>query len=406
MRLTLTVTVVLVALGLIQARAGDEKFDKKFIEETVKAAESGDAVAQCALGACFEAGTGMLTDYEEAAKWYRRAAVQGDAMGQYSLGACYERGRGVDQDFKEAAKWYTQAAEQGYFRARLKLGAFYAEGTGVAKDLAQAYHWYERAAEKGDEAARTALRKLEKRMTKAELASAKHPPTSPAFSASAVASEPFPSSSNTPPTSVSSPQAVGAGFFITDNGFLIASARLVKQAGRIELFTRAGRVAAKVVKLDATDDLALLKAEGKFTPLSLSPSRAIRSGARVTLAALSSNSTDAFSLHPSPGKITDLSGPGDDPRFFLVAVSLNPGESGGALTDSQGNVIGVLVSSLAAPSGLPKGIQCALKSSFLLAFLESVPEVAGLLTEPHPVAADSRTKVEPLPDATALVLVY
>jgi TPR repeat protein len=397
--------VVLVALGLIQARAGDEKLDKQFIEATVKAAESGDAVAQCALGACFEGGTGMLTDYEEAAKWYRRAAVQGDAMGQYSLGACYERGRGVDQDFKEAAKWYTQAAEQGYLRARLKLGAFYAEGTGVAEDLAQAHRWYERAAEKGDEAARAALRKLEKRMTKAELASSKHPPTGFAFSASVAASEPFPTSSNTPPTSSSSPQAVGAGFFITDSGFLIASARLVKQADRIELLTRVGRVAAKVVKVDLTDDLALLKAEGKFTPLLLAPSRAIRSGARVTLAVLP-NHLNAYTFHPSPGEITDLSGPRDDPHFFQVAVSLNPGESGGALTDSGGNVIGVLVSPMATPSGLPKAIQCALKSSFLLAFLESVPEVAGLLTNPHPAAADSQTTVEPLPDASALVLIY
>lgn len=153
MRFNLIIAAALLSLGILPAPARDEKPDKKFLQETIAAAENGDPAAQCALGACFESGAGMLKDLDQAAKWYRRAAAQGDAMAECALASCYERGQGVKKDLAEAAKFYTQAAEQGYTRAQLKLGAFYAEGTGVAKDLAQAYKWYQPAAAKGDETA-------------------------------------------------------------------------------------------------------------------------------------------------------------------------------------------------------------------------------------------------------------
>ena len=37
---------------------------------------------------------------------YRVAADQGDAVAQSALGECFEKGQGVRQDFAEAVKWY------------------------------------------------------------------------------------------------------------------------------------------------------------------------------------------------------------------------------------------------------------------------------------------------------------
>ena len=72
----------------------------------------------------------------------------------------------------------------------------------------------------------------------------------------------------TPPEN---PTASGTGFFITDDGYSISNYHVVKDATKIRLVTSAGTVDAKVVQVDAANDLALLKADGRFTPLPICP---------------------------------------------------------------------------------------------------------------------------------------
>ena len=54
---------------------------------------------------------------------------------------------------------------------------------------------------------------------------------------------------------------------------------MVKEAAQVRLVTSAGIIAAKVVEVDAANDLALLKAEGRFAALPVVASRAMRLGA-------------------------------------------------------------------------------------------------------------------------------
>ena len=87
----------------------------------LKAAEQGDAKAQCNLGVCYGNAEGVDRDAHEAVKWFRAAAEQGHAYAQYNLGLSYADGDGVEQDKAEAAKWYGKAAEQGYEAAKAAL---------------------------------------------------------------------------------------------------------------------------------------------------------------------------------------------------------------------------------------------------------------------------------------------
>ncbi len=52
----------------------------------------------------------MPEDYDEAAKWYRKAAEQGHANAQYNLGIMYDNGQGVPQDYVQAHMWYNLSA--------------------------------------------------------------------------------------------------------------------------------------------------------------------------------------------------------------------------------------------------------------------------------------------------------
>src|ERR1022692_3990189 len=43
-------------------------------DEMRKAAEQGDAAAQCYFGICYQTGQGVAQDYAEAVRWFRKAA--------------------------------------------------------------------------------------------------------------------------------------------------------------------------------------------------------------------------------------------------------------------------------------------------------------------------------------------
>jgi S1-C subfamily serine protease len=210
----------------------------------------------------------------------------------------------------------------------------------------------------------------------------------------------------------SSPSATGTGFFITDDGYLISNNHVVKDATKVRLVTSAGLIDAKVVKVDAANDLALLKAEGKFSPLPISPSRSAQLGSTVATVGFPNIGMQGFSPKLAKGEIASLAGSQDDSRYFQISVPVQPGNSGGALVDEHGNVVGVVSAkldasvALAASGALPENVNYAVKSSFLLSFLESVPAVSAKLKEP--VTADRKFEdvVKSAQDAAVLVLVY
>ena len=113
--------------------------------EVVQKALKGDATSQFLVGLGYEM-TGEVVNFEEAAKWFRKAADQGDANAQDVLGATYAEGLGVAQDHAEAVKWYRKAADQGVASAQNALGRMYANGEGVAQDYVQAHLWFNLAA--------------------------------------------------------------------------------------------------------------------------------------------------------------------------------------------------------------------------------------------------------------------
>jgi S1-C subfamily serine protease len=119
-----------------------------------------------------------------------------------------------------------------------------------------------------------------------------------------------------------------------------------------------------------------------------------------------------FSPKLAKGEIASLSGAGDDARYFQISVPVQPGNSGGALVDERGNVVGVVSAklsaraALASSGALPENVNYAVKSSFLLGFLESVPEVSAKLKEPNAKERKFEDVVKSAEQAAVLVLVY
>src|ERR1017187_8428940 len=119
-----------------------------------------------------------------------------------------------------------------------------------------------------------------------------------------------------------------------------------------------------------------------------------------------------FAPKLAKGEIASLSGAGDDPRYFQISAPVQPGNSGGALVDEWGNVIGIVSAkldagaALAASGALPENVNYAVKSSLLLSFLESVPVVFAKLKAPNTADRKFEDVVKSAQDAAVLVLVY
>ena len=376
-------------------------------DEIKAKAENGDAAVQYQLGLYYFNGNGVTKDYLEAARWWRKAAGQGHAMAQYQFGLCNYAGYGVGQNYAEAARWWGKASEQGNALAQYNLGCCCFYGYGAAKNPVAADKWLQLAAAQGNENARQLLPRVEDLMSPEEIAKAQQAvrdfrPSQPADAgASATRGD----------TADSSPAASGTGFFVSDDGFLVTNEHVVRNAARIFLVAAAGRIPAGVVKVDARHDLALLKADGHFTPLPVTGSGTVQLGATVATIGYPNFRLQGQSPKLAKGEIAALSGVKDDPRFFQISVPLQPGNSGGALVDERGNVVGIVSAKLDAnvalltSGALPENVNYAVKSSFLLDFLDSVPGLSAKLKEPDTSPREFEEVVKSAEQATVLVLV-
>jgi TPR repeat protein len=368
-----------------------------------KAADQGNANAQFKLGLMCAEADGVLQNYAEAVKWYRKAAEQGVEGAQYNLGLMYSTGQGVPQDNAEADKWYRRAAEQGDEDAEYNLGVAYHNGNGVPRDEVEEYKWFNLAAAQGDKTAKKNLLSLEAIMTPDQIAEAQR-----------LSREFTPRKESNSANSISpdNPTVSGTGFFITDDGYLISNYHVVKDATKVRLLTGAGLIDAKVVQVDAANDLVLLKADGRFAPLPIATSRTVALGGTVATVGFPNTGMQGFSPKLTKGEIGSLAGIQDDPRYFQISVPVQPGNSGGALVDERGNVIGIVSAkldagaALAASGALPENVNYAVKSSLLLSFLESVPAVSVKLKAPNTKDEKFEDVVKSAQDAAVLVLVY
>jgi S1-C subfamily serine protease len=373
-----------------------------------KAAEQNYDVAQGALGACYGYGVGVAKDEAEAVKWYRKAAQQNYDAAQWALGVCYANGLGVAKDEVGAVKWYRKAAEQNLALAQNSLGACYANGLGVAKDYVEAYKWALLAAGQGNEDAKKYMTPLEDMMTREQIAEGQKLARN--FKPREVPSAGGDSSAVG--IMQTRPESSGTGFFITEDGYLITNQHVAGNGAQVRLVTEAGLISARVVKVDAANDLALLKVEGKFAPLPVVSSRAVKMGSTVATVGFPNIGLQGFAPKLARGEIAALSGAQDDPRYFQISVPVQPGNSGGALVDERGNVVGVVAAKLnvaaavATSGALPENVNYAVKSSLLLSFLESVPEVAAKLKEPSTKDSRFEDVVKSAEKAAVLVLVY
>jgi S1-C subfamily serine protease len=212
-----------------------------------------------------------------------------------------------------------------------------------------------------------------------------------------------------PPARPKPTEAFGSGFFITGDGYFITNQHVVDEAKDIHIVTPSGPLEAKVIKVDAANDLALVKVEGSFAALPVVSSLAVKLGSTVATVGFPNPDMQGVEPKLARGEIGSLTGIQDDPHCFQISAPIQHGNSGGPLVNARGNVIGVVVAklnqmkALESTGAIPEGVNYAIKSSFLLGFLEGIPEVAGKLEESVPQDREFEDMVADVQKAVGLV---
>ncbi len=140
-------------------------------------------------------------------------------------------------------------------------------------------------------------------------------------------------------------RGVGTGFLIDGNGYLVTSAHVVVDADSVYVQNLKGDYFKGVnIYLDKHSDIAILKLEDpRFQPIKNLPYSIKRQAADL--------GEEIFTLgYPRPsldivynrGYLSANSGYNGDTLAYQIAISANPGNSGGPIFNEEGDVIGVL----------------------------------------------------------------
>ena len=172
------------------------------------------------------------------------------------------------------------------------------------------------------------------------------------------------------PTRPSGPSSTGSAFRIA-RGIFITNFHVIEGCNRLLVNGQA----AQVFQSDKQTDLAQLRAQidGPIARL-----RGQRTGIGESVAVTGFPLRGLLSgFNMTTGTVSSLSGLGGNTQYFQITAPVKPGNSGGPMLDSAGNVVGVVVSKLDAlkmlkvTGDIPQNVNFAINTNSLRSFLDA-----------------------------------
>ncbi len=165
--------------------------------------------------------------------------------------------------------------------------------------------------------------------------------------------------------------ALGTGFIISSDGYIVTNNHVVKNADKIyvtlsEQNNKQDKVEAKVIGSDAETDLALLKISVKkdLPAIKFGDSDKMEVGDWVVAIGNPFGLSNTVTTGIISAKGRDIhAGPYDN--FLQTDASINPGNSGGPLLNLDGEVIGINTAIAASGQGIGFAIPSKLASSII-----------------------------------------
>lgn len=183
----------------------------------------------------------------------------------------------------------------------------------------------------------------------------------------------------TPASKPAKPKS-GTGFVVSANGHIVTNHHVIDGCSDLKgNLTGEAAMVLRVVSSDANNDLALLQAPSTatFKEFARIRDRSIRSGDSVVAIGFPFHGLLTSDLTVTTGIVSSLSGMRNDSRFLQISAPVQPGNSGGPLFDTTGQIVGVVTGKLdglrvaVATGSIPENINFAIKTGALRDFLDN-----------------------------------
>ncbi len=170
----------------------------------------------------------------------------------------------------------------------------------------------------------------------------------------------------------------GTGIVISTSGHVLTNYHVVSGCVGDVNGNRPGEapVALRIVSTDEINDLALLQTPN-FKEAAIIRGTAIRSGDAVIAIGYPFHGLLSSDFTVTSGIISSLSGILNDTRYLQISAAVQPGNSGGPLLDTSGNVVGVVAAKInaikfaKATGDIPENINFAIKTGAVRDFLDN-----------------------------------
>ena len=165
----------------------------------------------------------------------------------------------------------------------------------------------------------------------------------------------------------------GSGFLISANGHILTNEHVAGKCKKIVV--QPMNLQAKLVAKDSSIDLAVLKVQGDFKDYATFSVNTAVLGEQVVAAGFPYKQLLSSSIKISTGIISSLAGVLDDNKVVQITAPIQPGNSGGPLIDTYGNVVAVIVSKLDSKlmlkvmDDIPQNVNFAIKAKNAKEFL-------------------------------------
>ncbi len=199
----------------------------------------------------------------------------------------------------------------------------------------------------------------------------------------------------------------GSGIIVSTNGLVITNYHVIENSKKIEVIIPDKNITklATVKIKDSKNDIAILEINdfsfssyfSQPIPFVLADINTIKVGEEVFTLGFPLGDIMGASSRLSNGRINSLYGLQDDPRLFQISNPLQPGNSGGPLFNSKGELVGLVISSLNAKyfyenvGVIPQNVNFAVKSTYIQNLISMMPEGDEILKRKNLV---KQTKME------------
>ncbi len=165
----------------------------------------------------------------------------------------------------------------------------------------------------------------------------------------------------------------GSGFFVTEFGHIITNNHVIDGCEKVFLNDET----LEIIATDPYNDLAILKSKVKNNKFLYLKKTKIKKGEDVLVVGYPYGKDFGDQSKITKGIVSSLQGLNNDYSRIQIDAAIQPGNSGGPTLDSEGNVMGVTVSTASVKTFLeiydsvPQNMNFAIKSSVVEMMLEA-----------------------------------